>query len=416
MSVRLDTARTAEGVVGPGRHLPFTRIIVGVLLIWFAADFAGTFLPIEWLHVLPESVAARRPGRYSSFIPNVRIEYQPWVGETALTGNLPPTETRGPILFSSDAWGYRLTPGVPLTSKFDLVLHDGASFAYGGGLSDDETLPSVMTRQTGFRMYNGGHFFWDQPGPLPLLELVRQSGGQKPIVVLLEWEQFDHIRSQLEGGVWRLDGLGRATFGPARYAQLKDDLRWGKLLLTARLSISPLEVLSTRFFKSISNDRILPNRYRSSVVERTDPRGNRLLFLAAEVRRTLAPPSDQDIQARAAHFAHYQSLLAAHGLDVYLVLLPNKYTLYGPLLDRIPPSPYFERFEQALVARGVKTLNMLPQFRGLAAQELATGDYSFYREDHHWTAKGVRLTAAALAARLRADRILPSAELKHALQ
>ncbi len=412
----LDSARKAEGVVGPGRHLPFTRVIVAILFIWFAADIVGAFLPADWLHLPPDSVAARRPGRYSPFIPNVRIKYHPWIGGTAVTGNLPPTETRSPMLFGSDAWGYRLTPGVPLTSKFDLVLHEGHSFAFGGGLSDRETLPSVMTSQTGFRMYNGGHPSWDQPGPGPLFELVRQSGTQKPIVVFLEWEQFDHLRSQIDGGVSRLDGLGRATFGPDRYARLKGDLRYGKLLFTARFSIPPIEVLSTRLFKSISNDRILPNRYRSAVVERTDPRGHRLLFLAKEVSRTLAPPDDNDIQARAEHFAYYQSLLAAHGLDLYLVLLPNKYTLYGPLLDRIPLSPYFDRLEQALVKRGVKTLNMLPQLRGLAAQELATGDYSYYREDHHWTARGVRLTAAALAARLRADRIIPAAELKHALQ
>ncbi len=397
------------------QNIRFSPLVVGLLVAWFSVDFGGRFLPVEWLHVLPEHIATRRPGRYSPFIPNLRLRHDPWIGETAMTGNLRPTETRAPVTFSTDAWGFRLTPGVPPGSQFTLLLHEGASFAYGGGLSDNETLPAVITREMGIRMYNGGHFFWDKPGPEPLDDLLLKTGRQKPTIVLLEWEQADHERTQLEGLPWRLDRPGKALVGAVRYAQLRDDLQYGRRYLNAIFNISPLEVLAIRFFKSLSNDELLPNRYQAAVEARTAPDGKRILFLAKEVQRTLHPPDEGQIQARAAYFDLYRQLLAKRQLDVYIVLLPNKYTLYGPILDRIPGSPYLDRLEQALTAKGIHTLNMLPMFRQLAAGELDSGEYSYYREDHHWSPKGVRITAAALATRLRSDQSI-SAKLTHAVQ
>ena len=265
-------------------------------------------------------------------------------------------------------------------------------------------------------MYNGGHFFWDQPGPEPLDDLLRKMPGQKPRIVLIEWEQAEHERTQLVGLPWRLDRPGKALFGAERYARVREDLQYAKRYFHAILNISPLEVLAIRFFKSLSHDQILPNRYSAAVAVRKAPNGQRLLFLADEVRRTLHPPGEKQIQARAEYFTLYRDLLAKRQLDTYVILIPNKYTLYGPILDGIAPSPYLARLQQALDAKGVRTINMLPQLQKLAADEVATGDYSFYREDHHWSPKGVRITAAALAARLRADQSLSPTKSTHAVQ
>ena len=379
-----------------------TPILTYLLVAWFVADVGGRLLPVEWLHILPEHVATRSPGRYSPFIPNLNFLNDSWTGETAMTGNLKPTETRPAVHFSTDAWGYRATPGVPPGAKFDLILHDGASFAYGGGLSDNETLPAVVSSTTGLKMYNGGHFFWDPPGVQCLDDLLAKTEGQKPTVVLLEWEQFDHDLAQLDGRPWRLDGPGKALLGAERYTQLRGDLQFAKRYLNAVWNISPLEVLSIRLFKSLSNDVILPNRYRQAVEARTLPGGQRILFLTDEVRRTMHPPTEKDVLARAQYFSHYQQLLAARKLDLYVVLLPNKYTLYGTLIDGVSPPiepPYLDRLEIAISKTGVKVVNMLPELRRQAAAELASGELSYYREDHHWSPRGVRAVAAALAAR-----------------
>ncbi len=399
----------------PTREACLTSRVVGLLILWFVLDVGGRFLPVAWLHILPEHVATRRPGRYAPFIPNLDLEYAPWVGETALTGNLEPTERRSPIRFRTDAWGFRFTPDVEPGSQFDYLLHEGASFAYGGGLSDEETLPAVLTHESGLRMYNGGHFFRDKPGPEPIHDLLQKAGHQRPMVVLLEWEQAERDRSQLEGLPWRTDAIGRQLLGSDRYARLREDLQYGKRFLSAVWSISPLEILSIRFFKGLSNDSILPNPYRAQVVERKDAAGRRILFLRDEVERTLKPPDARYVERRADYFALYRRLLNERHLQMFVVLLPNKYTLYGPGLDHIAPSPYLNQLEAALQAQGIPTLNMLTEFSRTAGREIESGQYSYYREDHHWSPLGVRLTAAKLADRLRALRA-QALETPHALQ
>ena len=397
----------------PGRlqetvHGRLARWVTCSLLLWAALDVIPRFLPVEWLHILPEHVVTRHPGKYYPFQPNAHVHYDPWVGETATEGNLAPTETRPPIEFSTDSLGFRLTPGVPPGGKIDLLLFSGASFAYGGGLSDTETFPAVFHRQTGLRMYNGGHFWWD-PQNLPALDwLVARFHGQHPIVVLLEWEQFTHRITDLEGLPWKTDRIGTALLGHDRYWALRAEAQYRKRFLYALWNISPLEVLSIRLFKRLSDDRILPNRYRGSVVAFRTPRGDRLLCLEDEVARVQDPPSDAFVARQVDYFAEFQRLLTQRGLRPYVLLIPNKYTLYGRFVDPAAPRGprYLDRLERSLSGRGIPVVNGLTALEPYAAGDLATGNTSMYREDHHWAPKGVRILAAALAARLRADGIL----------
>ncbi len=395
-----------------------SRWITSCLILWAALDVVPRFLPVEWLHILPEHVVTRRPGKFHPFIPNAHVHYDPWVGETVMEANLPPTETRPPIDFSTDRLGFRATPGVPPDGKIDLLLFSGASFAYGGGLSDTETLPAVMTRETGLRMYNGGHFWWDPQNLRALDWLLGRFPGQHPVVVLLEWEQFTHRLSEVEGAPWKTDRIGTALLGHDRYWDLRTEAQFVKRYLTGVWNISPLEVLSIRLFKRISDDRILPNRYRDSVAAFRTPRGDRLLCLKQEVERAQDPPSDAFVARQVAYFTEFQRRLAERGLRSYVMLIPNKYTLYGHLVDPAAPGGprYLDRLARALETRGIPVVNGLRVLEPYAAGDLATGDTCLYREDHHWTAKGVRILAAALAGRLRTDGILNRDRTTNAVQ
>jgi hypothetical protein len=389
-----------DSAVKPART---SRWIVAVLCVWLVTDVLSRALPLEWLNILPEHIATRRPGMYAPFIPNLRLHYDPWVGETALTGNLSPTETRSPVEFSTDSLGFRLTPGVPPNGKADLLLSSGASFAYGGGLSDDETFASVVSRESGLRMYNGGHFFWDLQGLDALDWLLGKLNHQHPALVLLEWEQAEHEISNLVGLPWKTDRAGMALLGTDRYQQVRRDVQYARVYLNAVLNISPLEVLSIRAFKSLCNDQILPNRYRQAVVERAMPNGKRILFLRDEVVRTLHPPDNRYVQRRAEYFDFYARELAKRNLQVYVILIPNRYTLYGPLLDNYRPSEprYLDRLEAALKEKHVPVLNTLPMLESHAREDIAAGNMSFYREDHHWSAEGVRRVAGAFVQKLK---------------
>jgi SGNH hydrolase-like domain, acetyltransferase AlgX len=384
-----------------------SRWIVAALVIWLIADMALRLLPLHWLHVLPEHEATRRPGRFYPFIPNLSIRYEPWIGETATTGNLPPDETRGPIEFSTDRLGFRQTPDVPPEGKVDLLLFAGASFAYGGGLSDGETFPAEVTRQTGLRMYNGGHFFWDPMGLDALEWLTKKLGSQRPVIVLLEWEQFDHQITQLEGLPWRLDRPGQALLGVPRYRQWRDDIQYARRYANALTFVSPLEILSVRFYKKIYNDRVLPNHYREAVIERQLPGGKRILFLKDEFERATRPVNNEYVQQQADYFSYYAQRLAERHLKTCVILIPNKYTLYGPLTGgRLPEHRYLDRLEQALSDRHIPVLNGLSVLEPGVANEVRSGQMSFYRDDHHWTARGVRTIAAAFARKLKEDHAL----------
>lgn len=380
------------------------RVITGVLALWLSLDVGGRFLPVGWLGVLPEHEATRRPGRYSPFIPGLTLANRAWHGETATTGNLPPRETRSPIQFSTDSLGFRKTPGVSPDSPVELILRDGASFAYGGGLSDHETLPAVLSA-AGLPTYNGGRFFWD---PLTYRQLEWMLGRFQPAhpaILALAWEQTDYELSQLEGLPWRLDAPGRRILGDERWAEFRETVQYTRRRWSGFWQISPLEIGCVRLFKWFGDDVLLPNRYRAAVESRSIG-GQRMLFLASEVERSLHPPGPERVARNADFFLAYQRWLAQRGHRLFVVLLPNRYTLYGPVADGPrAASPYLGHFAQALAQRGVPVLNMLPVFQAHTSAELASGGpLSFYREDHHWSPSGVRLTAQAVLAEFFPDR------------
>ena len=395
---------------GPGADRPrpvrISRWLVPALLAWALADAAGRLGPVGWLHVLPEHEATRRPGRYHPFTPDLTLRTDPWVGETALTGNLAPTETRPPVTFGTDGLGFRRTPGVPPGGDVDLILYGGSSFAYGGGLSDDETFPAVLTREAGVRVYNGGHF-WRDPLTLESLDwLTGRLKGPRSAVVMIYWEDADPDPQGLHPKARRVDRYGERLLGRDRFRSLRDDAEYARRYARAVWSISPVEVLSIRLYKALSNDRVLPNRYRSAVEARTLPGGERMLFLEEEVARVLRPPGVDAVRRLGDYYAECARHLAAQGRGLYVVLVPNRYTLYGPPLDgsrAAPADPYLDRVERELSRRGVAVLNGLAVLRPDAAGDLASGHLAFYREDHHWSPVGVGRIARAFARLLDRD-------------
>ena len=405
-AVKTDaTVRPAEHLRPPPqkRKLRLTRTLVILLIVWAALDVIGRLGPVAWLHILPEHVATRRPGRFYPFIPNMSLVEDPWIGETATTGNLPPDESRPPVKFSTDEAGFRLTPGASPNEDVDLILFAGSSFAYGGGLSDDQTFPAVFTRKTGMHMYNGGHFWWD-PQNLPSLDyLLDHLKGPKSAVVMLCWEDADFLPSHLPGTQWPAAKLARPLLGAKRNAQLAGAWEYGRRFSTAVWNISPMEVLSIRAFKRISNDKILPNRYKAAVVPRTLPNGQDILYLDEEVNRVQNPPRDEVVKRHGDYFENVAKHLAARGVQMYVILIPNRYTMYQPYTDpdvRVHER-YLDRMQKELEGRGVNVFNSLPLLQAYASEDVASGQLSFYREDHHWSPLGVERIADGFAQYLK---------------
>jgi hypothetical protein len=106
----------------------------------------------------------------------------------------------------------------------------------------------------------------------------------------------------------------------------------------------------------------------------------------------------------ARYLAWFDAELKKRKLRLVVLLLPNRYTIYGPLLTKKagPWVGYLDRLDAELERHGIATLNGLEVYRSGAQHELETGELSFYREDTHWNPQGVHKIAAALAETLEA--------------
>ncbi len=132
--------------------------------------------------------------------------------------------------------------------------------------------------------------------------------------------------------------------------------------------------------------------------------GRRLLLLKEEIERAVRPPGPDAVRRHAEYFAYFRRLLAQRGMQVCVILMPNRYSLYGPLLDgtaAVPRVPYLDCLEAELAGRGIQVINGLSVLRPYAAADLRSPDMSFYREDHHWSPAGVERIARAAAENLR---------------
>ncbi len=402
IAVKKETQIDSPKVVGhePKRRLRLTRVLVGLLIVWAVLDVVGRFGPVAWLDILPELVATRRPGKYYPFIPNMSLTENPWVGETAVKGNDPPRETRPPVVFSTDSLGFRLTPEVPPTKDVDLILFSGASYAYGGGLSDDQTFASVFTRKTGQRMYNGGHFWWDPMNLESLDWLLDHLKGPRSAVIMLIWENTEFQPAHLAGTNWPLARLARPLVGAERNKELAGDYEYTRRYLNAVWNISPLEVLSIRAFKKLSNGVILPNIYQEAAVDQTLPNGQDILYLPEEIDHVLKPVNESEVERNAEYFEGVAKHLAARNVQMYVIIIPNKYRLYQPWTDPSKDGKqnnYVDQLQEALERHGVNVYNTLPMLRAAAPQDVADGTLSFYREDHHWSPHGVDRVADGFA-------------------
>ena len=89
------------------------RLAPAVLVAWVVVDLGLRAMPVERLGVSPIVAAQRFAGRRSPFRASVSISVPAGSpGENAVRGNLPPTERRGPLRFSTDALDLpRFRPG-----------------------------------------------------------------------------------------------------------------------------------------------------------------------------------------------------------------------------------------------------------------------------------------------------------------
>jgi len=157
---------------------------------------------------------------------------------------------------------------------------------------------------------------------------------------------------------------------------------------------------------------VLPNEYARGSRTLTLPDGRPMYIRRYELGPIERERSPADVPKVAAYLTWWRDSLAARGIATHVLLVPSRYTVYGPLLEREPErlagigrvAAYIDSLDAALRAQGIGTINAHTIFRKRAAEELRTGALSFYREDNHWNPGGVDLVARAVADSLAACR------------
>jgi hypothetical protein len=391
-----DSGQMPFSADSPPKGWSIGRLAPLVLFAWLLLDILLRFAPPEWLDLRPVLMAVRFPRLYAPFEPNLSLYAEEFTGEAALEGNTPTQEQRPPIRFSTDALGFRLNPvHVKNRRGGNLIVWRGASFTYGASLSDEETFPAQLSRITGLPVYNAGRFHLDFDG-LPELDWLLPKLNPRPeIAIYLHLEHME-LSGRPQEESKRIMGLEV----PNPRESLK--VRYAVRLAGTWRHLSPMAILSTRGFKAVSNDRFLPNPYRNNLQPMQLPDGSTLLIRKHELESATRVRNFKDIRSTADHLAWLKEQLHQRGMNVIVVLIPSRPTMYAPWLEQwkqneAPAHDYLCQLERELSARTIVSVNGLEVLRSDAQNEIATGDLSFYRDDNHWTPRGVRQIAAAVA-------------------
>jgi hypothetical protein len=364
-------------------------LLPGLLLLTLLADVSLRLLPADRLAFRPwEAVRRFRPAD-EAFEPNRRLFMARSYGVLAAAGNLPALRQYRPETFTTDAHGYRNPPPAGAGAWPPEAVLVGSSMATGVGNSDEEILSVQLSALTGRPVYNASLTF--DLHSLERTRAVARRVGLRTGVVLFEYlEAYDLPETRDDGvpapcfrllaaaGLRRLDPACSAAYGLAR--------------------VSPLRVFAERAYRTLQNDVLLPNAPARAVARRRLRDGAEMLFPAGDVRRFSAPP---DEAPAAAYLVWLAGELRRDGLDLLVVLLPTAYTVHRPLLAPPEPPgpagpPYLARLEARLRAAGVPVVNLTGPLVAQAARDLERGEYLYWRDDHHWNARGIALAAGEI--------------------
>jgi hypothetical protein len=261
---------------------------------------------------------------------------------------------------TTDALGFRSTP---LASRNYPVVVSGDSTIWGCGLSDEETLPYLLSEKLGLPVYNASRT--DLPNALlhPDLQQVK-------VVVDGRTER------KIEGYVFQWYGHVGSEFRPLAHGILD---RW-------------------ETFFEVSPERYSPVARLSKVPERlfTDLEalwnGADVPYLYVEHQHGPA-----DLASAVQHIVARQRWLRQRGIRYLFLPIPAKQTLYKPDVDPYTLS-YLRRLYRALRARRVEVVDLLTSFEVEKERGL------FQKYDTHWNTHGVRLAAEVVAEYLESER------------
>lgn len=380
------------------------RLLPRLMLLFFLLDLTLRFVPLDPLTFRAwEAMLRHYPNAVGPFIPNKYYHRDNSYGGVAGIGNLPALRHYHSVDCTTDPYGFHNPPALSQSNPIGIVIGD--SFAVGSELPEDQSLTAELTQRFGGYFYNAGAA---QPLHLRSLQAVAKRIGLHHGLVIFEFLESHALQDPPAATP---DG-GRGAFQSFFFRALGPD--WTDRLGTSlnQLHASPLQALSVKLEKKIQDDTFLPNSFAAFVVQEKLRNGEPIVFLPAEFK---SPVDPRKAAAHwAAYFAWYSAELRKDGLDLVVLLVPNRTTIYAPLLaqprDVSAARETLTDFAQALQSAGVRTLPIEPRFAHDAPILLDQKKYLYFMDDIHWNGNGTAFAAEEIF-KLRENRTVSSSAL-----
>jgi len=365
------------------------KIIPRIIAITFLLELIFRFIPIKWISFRSWEALTRYPAVNAPFQPNAYFEKSRSFGDLPMMGNLPQYREFRSEQMSTDQFGYRKNGSPEGYSRPPIkIILMGDSFSVSPGVKDDSlTLASQIEKFTEIGTYNGAH------AALPKMAYIQHIAKNLHLsngTVIYQYLERNKLPS--------VDDLFKR-----KKSDPTDDPTLTKLsiLYQGFIYVSPLQILAQRVFRTIQNDAFFPNPFPSEIKVEKLKNGAIMLFYTLDITNYQ--------KAREVDIGGWKKLaeeLKKNNFDLFFVLVPDKYTVYRPLLQNPPPEPessalYLNRLEKICSEEGLKVVNLTDPLRKMAEEELGRGKLIYFSDDTHWNAEGIEISARKIAERLK---------------
>jgi len=357
-----------------------------LMLIVAAIEFTLHLVPLDLFADRPYEALGHFHTQDGPFEGNAEYHSAHSFGDLAALGNLPKRRLYHGVDFTTDEFGFH-NPASTADLRWAGILF-GDSFAIGAEVPEGKTLSVQLTTLFSRPIYNaGGYLSFD-------VERVRQLSNRLNLhrgVFIYEFHEA-HLKEPLPQSApvqssWR-HRVALQMFGPEGLNRLRERL---SSLLDLRLGL-----LAQKFEKTVENDALLPNSFASNVVEGRLRNGDWMLFLRSRIEPVGSP--EVAIGRWADFFSWASRELRSDGLELVVIIVPDEFTVYQPLLasPRIPThgDVLLGQLERRLRESGIPVVNVSPAFRAAAAELAEHHEYIYWQDDTHWNECGVTIAAA----------------------
>lgn len=352
------------------------RWIPAILVVSFLLDVAFHFVRLDFLAFRGDEAMSQYVPLGNRFEPNRQYRHDRTSGDIASLANLPEYRTFRPQVFTTDELGFRNPPEAVRRPPSVLLL--GSSFTIGTGNSDDQTLARQLEAISGCPVYGAGG--WSHVAA-DGRELAHRL-GMKAGLVLVEI---------LERDAWE------APIAPDRR---KPRFRYSPIIwwYYDQATQSRLKIIAQRLYKSLCNDRILPNTYQSQVAVRDLADGRPMLFIRGLEHGGPPPAPEPHVQA----IEKMRDALREDGFRLAVYLVPEKFTVYRDLLrSPVPGADHgarvLARFERRLGEAGIPVVNLEPALHAGAVEAFRRGELIYWPDDTHWNPAGIQIAAREIS-------------------